>query len=79
MTDRISTTEARQEGFYWVVLGQNPPEIAYWKRGEWWLTGETTPWRQEGGDGDQRPAGVQAAPGAGGMNKENCPAWLSKS
>jgi hypothetical protein len=25
----------REEGFYWVVLGQNPPEIAYWERGEW--------------------------------------------
>jgi hypothetical protein len=24
---------AREEGFYWVVLGQNPPEIAYWERG----------------------------------------------
>jgi hypothetical protein len=22
---------AREEGFYWVVLGQNPPEIAYWE------------------------------------------------
>jgi hypothetical protein len=28
MTDRIA--EVRQEGFYWVILGQNPPEIAYW-------------------------------------------------
>ena len=27
--------EAREEGFYWVVLGQNPPEIAYWERGHW--------------------------------------------
>jgi hypothetical protein len=45
MTDRIGTTEARQEGFYWVVLGKSPPEIAFWARGEWWLTGETTPWR----------------------------------
>ena len=25
---------AREEGFYWVELGQNPPEIAYWERGE---------------------------------------------
>ena len=32
MTDRIARTEPRPEGFYWVVLGQNPPEIAYWKR-----------------------------------------------
>jgi hypothetical protein len=22
-----------EEGFDWVVLGQNPPEIAYWERG----------------------------------------------
>jgi hypothetical protein len=34
--ERIATTEARLEGFYWVILGQNPPVIAYWKRGEWW-------------------------------------------
>ena len=26
---RIREGEAREEGFYWVVLGQNPPEIAY--------------------------------------------------
>jgi hypothetical protein len=39
MSDQIATTEARSEGFYWVVLGQNPPEIAYWERGEWWLAG----------------------------------------
>jgi hypothetical protein len=33
--DRIDTTEPpRPEGFYWAVLGQNPPEIAYWERGE---------------------------------------------
>jgi hypothetical protein len=34
---------AREEGFYWVVLGQNPPEIAYWERGEWWLAGDAKP------------------------------------
>jgi hypothetical protein len=21
------------------VLGQNPAEVAYWERGEWWLAG----------------------------------------
>ena len=47
MTDFISTTEARQEGFYWVILGQNPPEIAYWERGEWWLAGDPKPWQPE--------------------------------
>jgi hypothetical protein len=31
---------ARGEGFYWVELGQNPPEIACWERGEWWLAGD---------------------------------------
>jgi hypothetical protein len=36
---------ARDEGFYWVVLGQNPPEIAYWERGEWWLAGDARPWQ----------------------------------
>jgi hypothetical protein len=25
--------ETREEGFYWVVLGRNPPEIAHWERG----------------------------------------------
>jgi hypothetical protein len=45
MNDQIGTTEMRQEGFYWVVLGQNPPEIAYWERGEWWLAGNAQPWQ----------------------------------
>ncbi len=36
-----------EEGFYWVVLGQNPPEIAYWERGEWWLAGDPKPWHPE--------------------------------
>jgi len=35
------------EGFYWVVLGQNPLEIAYWERGEWWLAGDARPWQPE--------------------------------
>jgi hypothetical protein len=47
MGERIATTEARQEGFYWVILGQNPPEIAYWELGAaaypeaaWTMSGE---------------------------------------
>ncbi len=40
-------TEAREEGFYWATLGQNPPEIAYWERGEWWLAGDARPWKAE--------------------------------
>ena len=42
MTDRIARTEPRPEGFYWVVLGQNPPEIAYWEQGEWASGGSPT-------------------------------------
>ena len=39
---------AREEGFYWVVLGQNPPEIAYWERSsEWWLAGDAKPWQPD--------------------------------
>jgi hypothetical protein len=39
--------EALEEGFYWVILGQNPPEVAYLERGEWWLAGDARPWRPE--------------------------------
>jgi hypothetical protein len=66
MSERIATTEVRQEGRYWVILGHNPPEIAYSERGEWWLAGDAKPCTP-GGDGGQRPAGVQAAIGAGGV------------
>ena len=38
---------ASDHRFYWVVLGQNPPEIAYWERGEWWLAGDAKPWQPE--------------------------------
>jgi hypothetical protein len=46
VNDPIGTTAARPDGFYWVILGQNPPEIAYWERGEWWLEqkGECDVW-----------------------------------
>jgi hypothetical protein len=33
--------------FYGVILGRNPPEIAYWERGEWWLAGDAKPWYPE--------------------------------
>jgi hypothetical protein len=59
--------EARDEGFYWVVLGQNPPEIAYWERSEWWLCGEGRPVAALGGDRRKRPAGVQASVASGGV------------
>ena len=45
MSKRLTVTEAREVGFYWVVLGQNPPEIAYWERSEWWLAGDPKPWQ----------------------------------
>jgi hypothetical protein len=45
VTDAVPT---RAEGFYWVALGQNPPEITYWKRGEWWLAGDFRPWPPKG-------------------------------
>jgi hypothetical protein len=43
----VDDLEAREEGFYRVVLGQNPLEIAYWERGEWWLAGDSKPWQQD--------------------------------
>jgi hypothetical protein len=39
--------EIRDEGFYWVVLGHNPAEIAYWERGGWWLAGDDKPWQPD--------------------------------
>jgi hypothetical protein len=39
----VYMSEVREEGFYWVILGQNPPEIAYWERREWWLVGDPRP------------------------------------
>ena len=38
------TPEIHDEG-YWVVLGQNPPEVAYWERGERRLCGNENPWQ----------------------------------
>jgi hypothetical protein len=29
VSDLIGRTETRPDGFYWVILGQNPPEIAF--------------------------------------------------
>ncbi len=43
----MAEIEARPEGFYWVILGQNPPEIAYWERGEWWQASDAKPWQSE--------------------------------
>ena len=39
--------EPRAEGFCWVILGRNPPEIAYWERGDWWPAGDARPWQAE--------------------------------
>jgi hypothetical protein len=43
VSERIGTTEVRRRA-YWVITSQNPPEIAYWERGEWWLAGDPKPW-----------------------------------
>ena len=53
--DRIATTEVRQEGFYWVILGQNPPEIAYWERGA--VVAGRRPQAVAPGGGDRRQIG----------------------
>jgi hypothetical protein len=34
MSDDPDDPSAREEGFYWVVFGQNPPQINYWEGGE---------------------------------------------
>ena len=47
MSNQISTTDARQEGLYWVILNQNPPEIACWERGEWWPAGDPRLWNAD--------------------------------
>ena len=43
----MDAVPTRAVGFYWVVRGQNPPEIARWERGEWWLAGNAKPWQPE--------------------------------
>jgi hypothetical protein len=43
----MDSGQGRVEGFYWVILGQNPPEIAYWEGGEWGLAGDPKPWQPE--------------------------------
>ena len=39
----MTRAATRDEGYYWVVLGQNPPEVGYWQGGEWWLCGNARP------------------------------------
>jgi hypothetical protein len=42
MSDDPSGTRGR------LLLGgarPDPPEIAYWERGEWWLAGDARPWQ----------------------------------
>jgi hypothetical protein len=58
---------AREEGFYWVELGQNPPEIAYWERGEWWLAGDAKPWQPDAVD-----VAHPAAPSGCAANRYRC-------
>ena len=60
--------EAREEGFYWVILGQNPPEIAYWERGGCWLAGDARPWH---------PDAVYVASAAGWCSGRGSGRWRS--
>ena len=39
--------DAREEGFYWVFFGQNPPENAYRKPDDWWLWDENRLWQPD--------------------------------
>jgi hypothetical protein len=39
----MSSTPPSEEGYHWVILGQNPPEIALWQGGECWLCGNARP------------------------------------
>jgi hypothetical protein len=66
MSDQITTTEVRQEGFSWVILGQPPRDRILGARGMV-VGGRSQAVATRGGDSRQRPAGVQAAIGAGGM------------
>ena len=34
----------REAGFYWIKLGHNLPEVAYFFDGAWWLSGADRPW-----------------------------------
>ncbi len=45
--DQIGATEAQEEGFYWVTIGQTAPRIAHWSRGKWWVAGDSKPWRAD--------------------------------
>jgi len=47
---RIATTEARQAGFYWVILGARTRRRSPWERGEWWLAGDAKPLATAGTD-----------------------------
>ena len=37
--------DPREDGFYWVRVGQNQPEIGCWQRHEWWFCGDDRSWR----------------------------------
>jgi hypothetical protein len=66
LTDRIATTEVRQEGFYWVILGQPPGDSLLGAR-RVVAGGRFQAVAPGGGDRRQRTAGVQATVGAGRM------------
>ncbi|MBE7158224.1 MAG: hypothetical protein INR62_07285 [Rhodospirillales bacterium] len=37
-------TPHRELGYYWVRLGDNPPEVAFWDGSSWLLCGNTKLW-----------------------------------
>ena len=66
--ERIATTEARLEGFYSVILGQNPPCDRVLETWRMVARRRSPPVAAGGGDRRQRAASVQATTGAGGMS-----------
>ena len=42
-----------------MILGQNPPEIAYRERGERWLAGDARPWKAEAATFASESSGIQ--------------------
>ena len=43
MAEGIASTEVREEGFYWIVLGQNTTPDAASVAGGGWLAGDAKP------------------------------------
>ena len=68
MSDQITTTEVRQEGFSWVILGQPPRDRILGARGMV-VGGRSQAVAPDIGDRRQRSPGVQATVGASRMSE----------